>query len=117
MSGSIHNPVDIEKKIEETKNRIAEGVSIVSNAEIKAKAARTTADKAFAQAYVASESPAHMRKYEALLATVELREAAEVAEVAFHHAERTAWAINHELGAWQSISKSVVAMYEAVRPR
>ncbi len=101
--------------IEETKNRIANGVTVVSNAEAAAKAARTASDKAFAQAYVASESPAHMRKYEALLATIEQREAAEVAEVAFHHAERTAWAVKDELGAWQSISKSVVAMYEAIR--
>lgn len=30
-------------------------------------------------------------------------------------AERHAWAVKDELAAWQSISKSVVAMYQAVR--
>jgi len=110
-----HNPVDVESKIEETKNHIAKGVDIVTAAENAAKAARRAFDEAYAYAYLNAKGSIPEKKYKATIATLKEREAAEVAEVAFADTERRAWALNHELGAWQSISKSVVAMYGAVR--
>jgi hypothetical protein len=115
VSDSPLNPVDVERHIEEVKNRIANSVRVVSEREASAKAARTAFDKAYAQAYLAAECAAHERKYRAVLATITAREAAEVAEGAFKYAERMAHALDKELFAWQSISKSVIAMYGAVR--
>ena len=43
------------------------------------------------------------------------REEADIAEIAFKHAERTAKALEKELMAWQSINSSLRAMYSAVR--
>jgi hypothetical protein len=113
--GDPHNPVDVEAKIEATTNFIAKGVDIVTAAELKAKAMRRAFDEAHARAYLNAEGTLPEKKYKAILATLSEREAAEVAEVAFSDTERRAWALNHELGAWQSISKSVVAMYGAVK--
>jgi predicted transcriptional regulator len=116
VSDSPLNPVDIEAKIDEVKNRIANSVKVVSEREAEAKAKRTDFDAAFAHAYLAAQDyPAHERKYRALLATVDQRRAAEVAESAYRYAERKAHALDKELFAWQTISKSVVAMYGAVR--
>ena len=44
-----------------------------------------------------------------------VREAAENAEIAFRHAERTAKALEKELIAWQSIASSIRTMYGAAR--
>lgn len=110
------NPVDVERKIEETSNRIAMSVRIVSDREEEAKAKRSAFDEAYAYAYVAAfDYPAHERKYRATLATMAERQAAEVAETAFKRAERKAKALEKELFANQTISNSVVAMYKAVR--
>jgi hypothetical protein len=115
-TGTIHNPVDIERKIVEVKNRIAQGVSIVSSAEDEARRKRREYDVAYARAYLNAEGSIPDRKYKAVLATEAQREAAEVAETAFNHAKRTAEALEKEIFAWQSISKSVVAMFGSVRP-
>jgi hypothetical protein len=53
------------------------------------------------------------RKYTAEITAMPHREAAEIAELALHHAERTAKALERELFAWQSILNSVRAMYGA----
>ena len=53
------------------------------------------------------------REYDADIATMPHREEAEVAELAFRHAERTAKALEKELMAWQSINSSIRTMYGA----
>ena len=111
----VHNPVDIERKIEETANRIARGVSVVTAAEREAKAKRRAFDLAYAHAYKKAEGPAHERRYTADILSMSQREEADNAEIAFKHAERTAKAAEKELFAWQSIGSSVRAMYGAVR--
>lgn len=112
----VFNPVDVEREIDAIRNRIAAGVVFVSNAEAAAKAARRDYDRAYAHAYLSTEgAPVHERKYRATLATMVQREAAEIAESTFEHAKRQAWALNHELAAWQTISRSVLAMYGAVK--
>lgn len=116
MSDSPINPVDVEHHIDEVKNRIAKSVTVIAEREAEAKAKRTAFDEAYAHAYLAAQDhPAHERKYRATLATIAERRAAEVAEGALKYAERKAHALDKELFAWQTISKSVVAMYGAVR--
>jgi hypothetical protein len=111
----VHNPVDTERKIEETVNRIARGVSVVTNAERDARAKKRAFDLAYAYAYKHAEGPVHIRKYEADILTMAQREEADNAEIAFRHAERTAKALEKELLAWQSINSNIRAMYGAVR--
>lgn len=115
MSDSPLNPVDIENEIEKLRNRIANGVSIVTRAEDNAKTKRREFDKAYAIAITTAEGTQQDRKYLAVLATIDQRQASDDAETAFHHAERTAWSLKDELSALQTISKSVIAMYESVR--
>ena len=109
------NPVDIETAIRTCADRIHTGVGVVTNAEAKAREAARIYDRAFAQAYLKSEGPAHEKKYRAELLTGPERDALDVAELAYKHAERTAKAIEAELRAWQSVGASVRAMYGAQR--
>lgn len=118
MQGDVHNPVDVERKIEETANRIAASVRVITGAEREARARRREFDLAYAHAYKrASSEPAHERRYSADIATMAYREAAETAELAFRHAERLAKALEKELFAWQSINGNIRAMYGAAGVR
>jgi hypothetical protein len=111
----VHNPVDLERKIEEISNRIAKGVEIVTKAEREAARLRRDFDHAYALAYKRSEGAAHVKKYEADIMTMPHRERAENAEITFRHAQRTARALEKELAAWQSINTNVRTMFGAVR--
>ena len=113
--GDVLNPVDVERKIEETKNRIADGVKIVTAREKEMKAKKRDFDNAWAYAIKHAEGPEYMRKADATIATMPHREEADNAEIAFKYAARTADALEKELFAWQAILKSVCAMYGAVR--
>ena len=115
--GDVHNPADVEVKIEETKNRIAAGVRIITNAEREAKARRRDYDLASAYALKNATGPEYLRKAEAAITAMPLRAVAEDAELAYKHAERTAHALDKELFAWQSILNSVRAMYNAAGAR
>ena len=116
MSGVL-NPVDVETKIQEISNRIAAGVQVITGAEREARAKRRAFDLAFAHAYKRADGPAHERKYTAEIDAMPHREAADVAEIAFKHAERTAKALEKELFAWQSINGNIRAMYNAAGVR
>jgi hypothetical protein len=114
----VLNPVDVEHNIQIVSNRIANGVSVITKAEKEARSKRRAFDLAYAHAYkAASDEPAHQRKYSAEIVAMPHREAAEVAEIAFHHAERTGKALERELFAWQSILNSVRAMYNTAGAR
>lgn len=113
--GDVLNPVAIEQRMQEIARRIHEGVKVVSAAESAARAARHAADVAYAQAYMAHQGAAHEKRYAATIATAEEAHAADVAEVAFRHAERTARALENELRAVQSVGASVRSMYSAER--
>jgi hypothetical protein len=115
LNAPVHNPVDIEAKIEEIANRIAKGVQVVTAAEREARAKKRAFDLAYAHAYKKAEGPVHERRYTADILAMAQREEADIAEVAFRHAERTAKALEKELFAWQSIGSSVRAMFGAVR--
>jgi hypothetical protein len=111
----VLNPADLEKHIQEISRRIHNGVRVVTDAEKTARDKRRLYDLAFAQAYLQHDGPAHERKYSAEAATTAQRQEAEVAEVAFRHAERTARALENELRATQSIGASIRAMYAGER--
>jgi len=55
--------------------------------------------------------------YSAEIESMPHREAADIAEIAFKHAERTAKALEKELFAWQSINSNIRAMYGAAGVR
>ena len=67
----------------------------------------------YALAYARSEGPAHARRYEADIASMPHRKAAEDAEIVFRHAERTARALEKELVAWQSINSNIRSIWGA----
>jgi hypothetical protein len=113
----VLNPVDVERHIEETKNRIARGVKVVSDAEREAKAKKRELDLATAYALKRAEGPEYLRKAQATIDTMPRREEAENAELAFRHAQRQAEALERELFAWQSILNSVRAMFSAAGVR
>jgi hypothetical protein len=113
----VHNPASVEQHIEETKNRIARGVKIVSAAEEVVKAKKRDLDLATAYALKKAEGPEYLRKAQATIDTMPRREEAENAELAFKHAQRQADALDKELFAWQAILKSVVAMWNAAGGR
>lgn len=115
IRGDVHNPVDVENKIEETKNRIAAGVKIITGCEKEKRKKKRDFDNAWAYAIKHAEGPEYMRKAEATIATMPHREEADNAEIAYNHAIRTADSLDKELFAWQAILKSVTAMYGAVR--
>ena len=117
VRGDVHNPVAVEQKIEETKNRIAAGVRVVTNAEREARAKKRAFDLAYAYAYKKADGSIKDREYEADIQTMPHREEADNAEIAYKHAVRTADSLEKELFAWQAILKSVVAMYGAAGVR
>jgi hypothetical protein len=111
----VLNPADLERHIQEISRRIHEGVKVVTVAERDARENRRLYDLAYAQAYMAHDGPAHERRYAAEAATTEQRNTADIAEVAFKHAERTARALENELRATQSIGASIRSMYASER--
>jgi hypothetical protein len=113
--GDVHNPAEVEAKIEETKNRIAAGVSIVTAREKEMKDKKRAFDLAYAHAFKRAEGSVKDREYTADIEAMPHREEADNAEIAYKHAERKAKALDRELFAWQSILNSVRAMYGAVR--
>jgi len=114
---TIRDPAEVERYIEETKDRIAGAVQIIDDAELDMKARRRAFDHEFARAMLAAEGPEYLRKADATQVAMPEREAAENAEAAFHHAEREARALEKELFAWQSILNSVRSMWNATGGR
>lgn len=106
-----HNPVAIENAIRECANRIAKGVTICGQTYKAYLQADHDYDVEFAHAYLNADGPAHEKKYQAELATKEVRHARDVADAAYKIADRTARAVEAELRAWQSVGASVRSMY------
>lgn len=111
----VLNPVDIENRIGEVTDQIAKGVRIVTDAETEAARLRREFDRAYAMAYGKSSGSIKQRELTATVETMPEREAAENAEIAFRHAQRTARALERKLDALRSQGASVRAMYGAVQ--
>lgn len=113
MPGEVVNPVEVEAAIRDAVNTIAEAVQVVSARLAQWKDAEREYDLEYARAYLGAGGPAHAKKYEAEIATTELRHAKDVAEVAYKYADRRAKSSEEALSAWQSILRSVNGMYSA----
>jgi hypothetical protein len=113
----VRNPAEVEALVEDTKDRIAEAVLIVDQAEAAMKTARRAYDHEFARAILAAEGPEYIRKAEATMVAMPEKQAADEAEEAFHHAQREAGSLEKELFAWQSILNSVRSMWNATGVR
>lgn len=105
------NPVSIEASIREVSNRIAKGVHVCSERYADFLRAEDAFERAFARHYMKHEGPAHEKKYAATLATTTEKDALNVADVAYRHADRRARALDSELRALQSVGASVRSMY------
>ncbi|RAV34883.1 hypothetical protein [Corynebacterium heidelbergense] len=105
------NPVEIESHIRELVNRIAKGIGVFSKRYAAFLEADRAFDRAYAQNYKDAEGSIKDREYEADLLTMGEREARDVADIAFKHADKLLKALDLELRAYQSIGASVRAMY------
>ena len=77
------------------------------------RAAERRFDAAWAACYMQAKGPVEERKQACVLATMSEREALDVAEVSYKYADRRCKAAESRLSAYQSVSKSVRAMYGA----
>lgn len=106
------NPVDVERRIMELSNLIAQGVQQVTNHLRDYRAADAAYDRARAEARLAAEGKTVAdRDAQVELATIEERDAADVAEVAYSHVNRRVKAFERELDAIRSVGASVRQMY------
>lgn len=113
MSTEPINPVLLEAELQRVRTHIARGVRVVSDAEAAALTAAREHDRAYARAFLAHPGAQTEKRYAAEVdpTVVTARDARDVAELAYRHARRTAEALRDELSAFQSITKSVLALY------
>jgi len=107
----IWNPAEIEERIRDVSNRIANGVSVCDKRYRAFLDADRSLDAAFARAYMAHSGPAHEKKYAAEIATLEERKARDETDATYRYADRQARALENELRALQSVGASIRAMY------
>ncbi len=111
--GRVINPVEVEQAIRQAVDTIAQGVEIVTVRLAAYREAERVYDVAYASAYMRSTGPVQERKMHADLAVQAEREALDVAEVAYKYADRKCRTAENTLSAYQTLSKSVTAMYGA----
>ena len=111
MSLDVLNPVDIEQRIRDIANRIANSVAICSDRYGLFLKADLAYDQAYAKAYLFHDGPQTEKRYAAEVATAKEREERDLADVTYRHADRLAKALEAELRAFQSVGASVRAMY------
>ncbi|WP_280499413.1 hypothetical protein [Nocardia cyriacigeorgica] len=105
------SPVQIERAIRDTANRISKSVQECADRYTEYLTADRNYDRAYARAYMRHEGPQTEKKYAAELATPVEREARDVADAAYRFADRRAKALESELRALQSVGASVRGQY------
>ena len=110
-TAEVMNPVTIEAAIRDCATRIASGVAVCNERYEAFLTADRNYDREFARAYLNAPGSIVAKKYEAEVATTDLREARDVADAAYRYADRLSRALQDELRAWQSVGASVRAMY------
>ncbi|QCW22609.1 hypothetical protein SEA_PIPERIS_51 [Microbacterium phage Piperis] len=116
MSGNdsrVLNPVDIEAGIRAAVAEVSTGVNEYTVKLREYREAERLFDLAWARAYMSKEGPVEQRKQHAVIATEEEKMRMDVAEVAFKYVDRRLRAAESTLSAYQTLSKSVMAMYGA----
>ncbi len=111
MSTADWSPVAVESKIAECAQRIAKGVKVCADSHRQFLAADRDYDVAYSAAFLSYDGPQTEKKHAAVVATAAEREARDVAEAAYRYADRQAKAIEAELMAYQSISRSIGQAY------
>jgi hypothetical protein len=111
MTTDVLNPVAVENRIRDIANRIAKSVAVCTDRYGAFLKADLEYDRAYAKAYLDHSGPQTEKRYAAELSTSDLREARDLADVAYRHADRLAKALESELRAYQSVGASVRAMY------
>jgi hypothetical protein len=113
VSNQVLNPVEVEQAIRESVNTVAEGVAVVTQRLEAYRAAQWRFDQKWAGTYLTAEGPVEERKQQCVLACADEQAKLDVAEVAYKYAERKTRAAESALSAWQTLSRSVTAMYGA----
>ena len=109
----VLNPVDIEEGIRSAVAEVAQGVVEYTRTLNDFKEAERVFDLAWARAYMSKPGPVEERKQHCVLTTEEEKLALDTAEVAFKYVDRRLRAAESKLSAYQTLSKSVMAMYGA----
>lgn len=109
----VLNPVDIEAGIRNAVSEVTKGVVEYTVKLTEYRKAEHAFDLAWARAYMSKSGPVEERKQNAVLATEEEKQALDIAEVAFKYVDRRLRAAESTLSAYQTLSKSVTAMYGA----
>lgn len=111
--GEVLNPVAVEQAIREAVHLVTEGVDVVTVRLREYREAERLFDLAWARCYMSSKGPVEERKQQCILATEQEKMALDIAEVAYKFADRKTRAAESTLSAYQTLSKSVMAMYQA----
>lgn len=109
----VLNPVEVEQAIRDAANVVAEGVAVVSQRLAVYREAQRTFDQRWAHTYLRVEGPVEERKQRCIVECATEQANLDVAEVAYKFAERKARAAESTLSAYQTLSRSITAMYGA----
>jgi hypothetical protein len=109
----VLNPVDIEEGIRRAVGEVSQGVVEYTRTLTAYREAERIFDLAWARAYMSKSGPVEERKQNCVLVTEEEKSALDVAEVAWKYVDRRLRAAESTLSAYQTLSKSVTAMYQS----
>lgn len=109
------NPVEIEAGLRKVARMNFLGIKVVSDAEREARAKAAEYDRVYARAFLNHNGPQTEKKYGAELHpdVIAARDARDVAELAFRHAERRQRELGKQLDALRSIGTSVRESYRS----
>jgi len=106
------NPVEIESQLRKLTTRISKGIGVYAKAYGAFLEADRNFDAAYAREYLAADGPVKDREMTAKAETMSEREARDIQELAYKHADKLLKALELELRTLQSIGASVRAAYQ-----
>lgn len=109
----VLNPVEIEQGILAAVAEVAEGIRVTSDRHSTYLEADHAFDLAWSRSYLSSTGTVAEREARCELAVEEERRTRDVAEAAYKYADRRTKAAESRLSAFQTLSRSVTAMYGA----
>lgn len=115
MSNEPLNPVDLEQKILEVKNRVHAGIKVFSQKLDAYLDAQTECEHAESVAFLDHDGPQTEKRHAARVAIYDLRKAMNQAKVEFQYTEKKLDALVSELFALLNLNKGVRAAYNAER--
>ncbi len=111
----VLNPVDLENRIMDIKDRVHNGVKIYSDKLQAFLDSETEYEHAESQAYLDHDGPQTEKRHAARVAAYELRKVMDRAKTEFRYVEKKLDAYIAELMALQNLNKGVRTMYNAER--